>query len=282
MVKRTVSFADYEEPTWEEYTGEDPPIGKWYTARASRAQYDKEADEVRFIFEITEGDFAGWGRAWYGAFDGDRKWKMHVALKALQGGQTKDVTLDWANQKVLDAWLAKQKPVRIKVGEYNQKTVIDRIAPLLEAVKGGHEAAKTVAPEPEVDEEDEPYTEEELAALTPEELVEILREDYEYAEEDLPKKSRRDRSGAAYKKALVDAVLEEQEAEEDGEEGDGEEGDAEPGDEEFDDGFDEDAAPEPEPEPAPAPRTRRSAAKKAAPAAAPAPAPAARTRRTRR
>lgn len=283
MVKRTVSFSDYQEPTWEEYTGEDPPVGKWFVGQVTKGKYDAEKDSMMFIVEITDPDspFKGWGRAWFADFEGETKWKFHSILKSLQGGQTKDVTLDWANEKLVAAWLAKQKPIKFKTGKYNDRVNLDRVAPMLEGVPTAKKAvpgAGLAEPDELVQGDDEPvedYTEEELTELKDAELIEILKEEFDVPDddEDWPKKSRRDRDGSVYHKALVDFVLDVQD---DDEEGDAEQGDDAEG--EFDDGFDDTADtadPEPEPDPEPAPRTRRSRATKAAPAAAPAKAAAA-------
>lgn len=282
MAKRIIDFGDYEEPTWEEYTGEDPPPNKWFNAQATRLKYDKEEDQLVCIFEITDGDYKGWGRGWYAPFEGEQRWKLHVLFKALTGA-TKNVSLDVDNEKALAAFLAKAKPVKIKTREYNDRISLNRLAPMLEAVpatgKGTTKAAEAELPG-DTDAGDEPmddYTEEELAEMEVGDLEEILVEEFELPKDDadFPKKSRRDRSGAAYKKALVDAILAEQEADEDGEDSD----DAADGeDSDFEDGFDQD--PEPEPEPEPAPRTRRSRAAKAEPAPAAKPATSTRRRRS--
>lgn len=285
MAKRVIDFGNYEEPTWEEYTGEDPPPNKWFNATAKNIAYMKEDDQLRVIFEITDGDFAGWGRGFYVPLDTDSDvyWKTHQLFKALQGGKTTNVAIDPDNQKSLDAFLAKAKPVKIKTREYNSSISINKVAPLLEAVPTT-KAKATTAPtpaEPDDAEGDEPiedYTAEELEEMETSELEEILTEEFEA---DLPAKPARDRTGSKYKKALVDAILEEQEADED-EDG---EGDAEEDGDDFEDGFEEgdDDGEEPEPEPEPAPRARRSrTATKAAPAkAAPAKAAATTTRRRR-
>lgn len=281
MAKRTVSFSDYEEPTWEEYTGEDPPPNKWFNAKATRLRYDKEEDQLVCIFEITDGDYAGWGRGWYAPFEGEQKWKIHVLMKALQGGATKDVTLDWENEKAVAAWLAKAKPVKIKTREYNDRISLNRLAPMLEAVPTGKAAPKAEAELPgdtdAGDDEavDDDYTAEELAEMEVGDLEEILVEEFDLPkdDDDFPKKSRRDRTGAKYKEDLIEAILAEQEADDD------EDGDAEGEGDQFEDGFDQDAEPEPEPEPEPAPRTRRS---RGAAAATPPPAKATTSTRRRR
>lgn len=279
MAKRTISFSDYEEPTWEEYTGEDPPPNKWFNAKLTKVSYKEEDDQLAFIFEITDGDYAGWGRGWYAPFEGELKWKMHQVLKAVQGGKTADVSLDWENEKLVAAWVAKQKPVKIKTREYNDRISINKVAPLLEGLPTAKASPKKEAELPEdTDAGDEPiedYTEEELSEMEASDLEEILTEEFEV---DLPAKPARDRGGAKYKQALIDAILDEQEGDEEGDE-DGDGDGAEEGDD-FEDGFEEDQAEEPEPEPAkPA---RRSRATKAAPAkAAPAAKATTSTRRRR-
>lgn len=290
MAKRTISFGDYEEPTWEEYTGEDPPANKWFNAALTKVAYKEEDDQLMFVFEITEGDFKGWGKGWYAPFEGDLKWKMHQVLKAVQGGKTTDVTVDWENERAVAAWVAKQKPVKIKTRMYNDNISINKIAPLLEAVPTGKASAKKEAELPEDtdagdDEAIEDYTAEELGEMEVADLEEILEEEFELPkdDEDFPKKSARDRTGAKYKKALVEAILTEQASDEDEDPDNGNVGgEEEEADEEFEDGFDEDTAEEPEPEPAPAPRARRSRTAKPAPAKAAPPAKAAATTTRRR
>jgi len=288
VAKRTVSFSDYKEPTWEEYTGEDPPPNKWFTGRVNRARYDKDDDQVVFIVEITEGDYKGWGRGWYAPFEGNLKWKMHEILRALQGGKTTDVSLDWENDTAVANFLKKCKAIRFRTEEYNDRISIRKVSPLLTAVPGGTDAPK-VAPEPELDDPedggDEPYTEEELSDMGVGELEEILVEEFEVPKGDLPAKPRRDPKGEKYKAALIEEILAEQEGDEGSEDGEADEEEPEGEGDEFDTGFDEDEAddeegePEPEPEPEPAPRARRSRAAKAAPA--PAKAASTTTRRRR-
>lgn len=280
MAKRTISFSDYEAPTWEEYTGEDPPAGKWFQAALTKVKFLKEDDQLQFIFEITDGDYAGWGRSIYAPFEGERKFAMHQTLKALQGGATKDVTVDWENDKLVAAWVARQKPVKIKTREYNGNILIAKAAPLLEGLPGTKGTPKAEAELPgDTDAGDDAeaiddYTAEELGEMEVAELEEILAEEFELAkdDDDFPKKSKRDRTGAKYKADLIEAILDEQE----GEDSDGE--DPSEAEDDFQDGFEED--PEPEPEPEPAPRTRRSRAAKAEPAPAAKPATSTRRRRS--
>lgn len=284
MAKRTVSFDDYKEPTWEQYTGEEPPPNRWFTAVAKRGWYDSEAEQMVFICEIAEGDFKGWGKGWYAPFEGSLKWKLQEFIRAVTG-KTQAVSLDWENEKAVENWLKKAKPFRIRTEEYKDRISIRTMSPLLSAVPAGTDAPD-VAPEPEVsDGDDEPYTEAELLEMSAEDLEGILIEDFEVPEEELPAKPRRDPKGSKYIAALAEAILEEQEAE----------GDDDPAPEEgedgFDDGFDDaddngteaDPEPEPEPDPTPAARGRRTAARagRAAPAKATPAAPATTTRRRR-
>jgi hypothetical protein len=286
MAKRTISFKDYQEPTWEDYTGEDPPVGKWFNAVAKKAKYLEEDDQLQIIFEINDGDYKGWGRGMYLPLDpGDNVyWKTQATIKAVQGGVAKDVTVDFENQKALDAWVAKLKPVKLKTEEYNDKVRIAKVAPMLASVPDKAAAKKEAELPDEVDAGDEPiedYTAEELADMEVAELEEILSEEFELPkdDDDFPKKSRRDRDGSKYKAELIEAILAEQESDDEG--GDDEGGEDQ---EEFEDGFDEggDADEEPEPEPEPAKPARRSRATKATPAKAAAPVKATTTTRRRR
>lgn len=278
MAKRVIDFSSYEEPTWEEYTGDDPLPNKWFNAKATRIKYLEEDDQLQVIFEVSDGDFKGWGRGWYAPLDPENSqyWKTQALFKALQGGATKNVTIDPENEKSLEAFLAKAKPVKIKTREYNDKITLGRLAPMLEAVPAAKATGAKAALEPEPVPDDEvegDYTEEELGELSVEDLEEIISEEFEA---DLPKKLR---NAAAYKKKLVETILELQNEDTDEDEDDDE---ADEADEEFEDGFDEDdEEEEDEPEPEPAPKARRSRATKAAPAKA-APAKATTTTRRRR
>lgn len=303
MAKRTVDFSDYQEQTWEEYTGEEPPANRWFTGVVKKGVYRKDDDQMMFIVEIADetSPYNGWGKGVFCDFAGERKFIIQELLKALQGGKTKPVSLDWENEAQVNAWLAKQRPIKFKTREYNGDIKIGKTRALLEAVPNGVNAPApapgVAAPaEPEADGDDvEDYTEEELADMEAAELVEILVKEFEVPEEDLPKepaKPRRDPDGSKYKALLetyqddlIDAILAEQDPEGEGEgDGDTPDDDPEGDDPEFQDGFDdgEAADPEPDPEPEPAKPARRSRATKAAPAAEPAPAATTRTRRSRR
>ena len=287
MAVRKISFDDYQEPTWEEYTGADPRPNQWYTGvlkKASPTVSNNGEEQVQFIFEITEGEFAGWGRALYAPFEGDFKWKMHQTLKALQGGATKDVSLDWDNEKAVANWVKKQKPVRIKTREYNDRILIDKVGPLLELATAPAKREAELPGDTDAgdDEAIEDYTPEELNEMSVEDLVEVLTEEFEFEQGDLPEKGTGRGAAAKYKAALVAAILDEQEA--GGDEGDDNQDAVETAaagedDDDFDDDFDEDGDDEPEPEPAP--RARRGRAAKAAPAPEPAPATRTATRRRR-
>lgn len=289
MAKRVISFSDYQEPTWEEYTGEDPPANKWFNAELKKVIFLKDDDQLQFIFEITEGDFAGWGKSIYAPFEGERKFAMHQTIKAIQGGKMADVALDWENEKAVAAWVAKAKPVKLKTREYNNNILIAKVAPLLELATSPAKSAGApkaeLSPDPEVVADDEPiedYSEEELAEMEVADLEEILSEEFELPkdDEDFPAKGSGRGAAAKYKKALVEAILAEQEnGDDEDEDGEDEEGSEE--DEEFEDGFEADEEEE-EPEPEPAPRTRRSRAAKPAPAKAATPAAKPATTRRRR
>lgn len=284
MAKRTVSMADYKEPTWDEYTGEDPPGGIWLNGKVNRGKYDKDEDQMVFYISVIDHpDFEGWTRGWFAPFEGDLKWKFQEFLRAVMGGKIADVALDWENETAVTNWLKRAKPIKFQTRSYDNskgegRISINKVRPLLEVAGGtttkGKAAAPAPAPEPEVADDEEAledYTEEELDGLGIDELKEILSDEFEA---DVPAKGRREKEDA-YKDKLIDAILDAQDEGEDPVEG--EDG--------FEDGFeDTPAEPEPEPEPEPAPRTRRSRAKAAAePAPEPEPAaPAARTRRTRR
>ena len=282
MVKRTVTFDDYEGREYDEYTGDDPKPGAWYTGEVVRAKYLEEDDQVVFYIRLVDHpDYEGWVRGVYAPFEGERKFVMQELVKALQGGAEKDVTLDWANERAVDNWLKKAKRIRFQTRLYNDTIKIGKTRALLNNVAA---PAKAAAPAPSpaatpAEDDPEPYTRAELEEITDiAELEEILEKEFEVADDDFPAQPRRDPDGSKYKAALIDAILEEQ----DGDDNQDAVEDAadNPDDGEFDDGFDDgEQATEEEPPPAAPARSRRGT--KAAPASA-APAPAARTRRTRR
>lgn len=286
MVKRTVGFDDYEGPQYEDYTGEEPPARAWFTGEVVRGKYDEDEDQMIFYVQVVDHpDYAGWTRGVYAPFEGDLKWKLQECLKAMQGGAEKAVTLDWANETAVANFIKKAKRVRFQTRGYEGKNgyviSIGKVRPLLNdastpsaAKAAAPKTAPAPAPEPDQGEDMQDYTAEELAELEVADLEEIVTEEFE---EELPAKPTRDRTGAKYKKVLVDLILEMQE-----EDADETDGDAAEGDDGFEDGFEEDSAPEPEPAPEPAPRARRSRAAAAKPEPAPEPAPTTRTRRTRR
>lgn len=290
MAKRTIGFENYKDREFDEYTGEDPRPGTWLNATCNRAKYLPEDDQVVFYCTVVDHpDYTGWTRGVYAPMESDDNmfWKTQDMIIALTGKKAA-VSIDWENDAAVATFLKRTKKFKIKVGEYNDRVNIRSTRPLLESVgattKASTQTAKPTAveaaPEPDTEEELEDYTEEELLAMSPEELEEILTDEFEVPEEELPELTARqaklDKDGSKLKKLLVDAVLE---AQVEGDEDEGE--DPSDGDDpEFSDGFEED--PEPEPEPEPAKPARRSRAKAAAPAAEPEPAPTTRTRRTRR
>jgi hypothetical protein len=286
MAKRTVSFGDYTPPSYQEYTGDPPPAGRWFDGRAVRAKYLEEDDQVRFIIEIEDGDYAGWGKGWYAPFEGNMKWKMQEILRAIQGIE-KDVTLDWDSEAAVAAFLKKGKTFKFLTEEYGGDIKIKTVRPMLQGVPTKGAASPAPSPQdvaPEADDEPvEPYTEEELEALSVDDLLEILADEFEVEDDEMPEKPKRDRDGSKYKALLVDAILDEQDGDEGSPETDGTAVDPDPAEEDadFEDGFEEDPEPEPEPEPAPARRARKASPAKAAPAKA-APAKAAATTRRRR
>lgn len=286
MAKRQITFDDYEGDQYDEYMGEDPRVGVWYTGEVVRGRYDEPKDQmIWFIRLVDHPDYEGWVKGFYAPFDGGGKFKSQDFAKAIQGGQQKPLAFDPEVEAQVGAIVKKAKRIKFKTGDYNDRITIEKIRPLIQGVGG----TKTPGPGPSAEAElpgdtdagDEPvedYTEGELAELSVEELVEIATEEFEVPADEMPVKGKRDRSGAAYKKALVDLILDEQDGDEGDDEAEGES--TEPADDEFEDGFDEGEATEPEPEPAPAPRARRSRAAAAAPAkAAPAAAPATTRRR---
>jgi hypothetical protein len=273
--KTVIDFEDYEEPTWEEYTGDEPRPG-WYDFVLDKVGYVNEEDEtIRWIFTIDEEPYKGWAGMIF-ADMGNRKWLMQQVVYAITG-QKKALSVDFENDKDVAALVKKALRVRGKVESrtFNDETRISlrKVRPIdgdaaKPAGRSSRAKAADVAPEPEpepaAEENNEPYTKEELDAMSIEDLTAILGEDMG---QDVPTKGRRE-SEDAYGGKLADLILAAQEAEAGDNADDFGEGEA---------AFEEPAAdPEPEPEPAPA-RRRRGAA--AAPAKAAAPAATTRRRR---
>jgi hypothetical protein len=284
VAKRTIGFDDYEGDQYDEYTGEDPRIGSWYTGEVVKGKYDEDKDQmIWFIKLVDHPDYEGWVKGFYAPFDGGGKFKSQDFARAIQGGQKKPLSFDPEVEAQIATIVKKAPRIKFRTGDYNDRVTIEKVRALLEAVGSGKTtstkaAAVEAAPDPNDDEELEDYTEEELLALSPDELEQILAEEFEFADEDIPELTARqaklDKDGSKLKKLLADAILEAQA--EDADDPDAEDGAA---DGEFSDGFEEDPAPEPEPA---KPAARRSRAKAAAPAAEPEPAPTTRTRRARR
>lgn len=221
MAKRKIDFGDYKENEYEEYTGEDPKVGAWYTGEVVRCKYDDEGDQLIFYIVLRDNDlYEGWTRAWYAPFEGTQKWKAQEIIRAIQGGATKDVELDWENEKAVATWLKKAKRIRFQTDEYNEKVRIRKVRPLLESAGGPSTGPKPAAPAPAAEPADleddalEDYTEEELGEMTVDGLTEILEEEFEA---EVPKKGRRETEDA-YKTKLITLILEEQAAEGDPEE----------------------------------------------------------------
>lgn len=265
MGKVTIDFDDYEGSQYEEYQGDDPTPG-WYTFELKKVGYtDESEDSLRWIFEIADGPYAGWPGFVFANF-GTTKWKNQETLRAVQGGKETKLSLDFANEKQVAAFIRKAKRVRGKVeNRTNNETgetrlSLRKVRPLLEDA-----STKPAKPEPDedldelegADEAVEGYTEDELADMSLADLKKILKGEFEYNAKQL--RSIKDEDAA------IDAILAAQEeAEEEAEEPEADE-EGEDFDDDFEDGEEEEEEPEPEPEPAPR-RRRGTAATKAAPA----------------
>ena len=311
MGKTTIDFNDYEAPKYQEYDGDDPKPG-WYTLELQRVSQEEEDGDIRWIFVIADGGpYDGWAGFWYGNMD-NTKWKNQDAVRAIQGGAEKAISIDFTSEVACAALVKKAKRVRGNIRPNTNPNTgetrlsLRKVRPLLEEAGKSANAVKGAAAADDLedtatdDEEPEDYTREELADMDVKALKAILKDEFEFKVAELrPIKTQQ---------AAIDAIIEAQggdpEDEDADEADDADEDGTDDGD--FDDDFDDadgdddqddddaDDEPEPEPEPEPAPRRRRAAPAKAAPAkaapakAAPAKAapaasvPQGRTRRARR
>lgn len=89
-----VDFDDYEERDSVGYNGEEPKRGIYDGKLVSFKEHTSSAgnEGLEFIFEITEGEYAGW-RGWvYGNMD-SAKWKIQQIATAINSGSKKKVKL---------------------------------------------------------------------------------------------------------------------------------------------------------------------------------------------
>lgn len=270
MAKRTIDLDDYQPPSYEDYDGDDPRPG-WYTFELVDVfWYDQDAEKLQWVFKIAEEPFQGWPGMMFGDF-GNTKWINQQIAVAIQGAE-KPLTVDFDSEAQVKALIKKAKRVRGKVElrtnkeTQEQRLTLRRVRPLLEDASktATRSRAKdedlTPQQEPEADAaegDDAPYTEDELAEMSLDDLKGILSEELELV---APAKGRREKEDD-YVNKLIDLILAAQEAEE----GEGNSDDFGEGAEAF-----QEPEPEPEPEPATTTRRRRGATAPAKETAAPA------------
>lgn len=95
MGKYDVDFDDYEDKSGAGYDGEVPKKGNYPGKLVSLKEHTSGAgnEGLEWIFEITEGDYAGW-RGWYYSDMENSKWKTQQIVKAINGGDEKKTSLD--------------------------------------------------------------------------------------------------------------------------------------------------------------------------------------------
>lgn len=119
MGKWDVDFDDYEDKGGAGYEGEVPKKGTYDAKLISLKEHTSGAgnEGLEWIFEITEGEFAGW-RGWVYTNMESAKWKTQQVVKAISGGKEDRVSLKpmGSGEKGEDSpTVKKAKPVRIRV-----------------------------------------------------------------------------------------------------------------------------------------------------------------------
>jgi hypothetical protein len=120
MGKYDVDFDDYEESTGG-YDGEEPKKGIYSGKLVQLNEHTSgEGNEsLRWVFEITEGDYAGWRGYVYSNMT-TAKWKTQEMTLAIAGGKKAKMSLKPGAEGKADegresATVKKAKPIRIRV-----------------------------------------------------------------------------------------------------------------------------------------------------------------------
>lgn len=120
MGKYDVDFDGYEESTGG-YDGEEPKRGNYPGALIQLNEHTagNGNESLRWVFEITEGDYKGWRGYLYSNMD-SAKWRTQEITKAIQGGEEKKMSLDPGEEGDREAGqnsktVKKAQPVRIRV-----------------------------------------------------------------------------------------------------------------------------------------------------------------------
>jgi hypothetical protein len=171
-----ITFGDDYEPPTSEYFGEEPRPGV-YRFRAIRVEkHTKEetgSETVHWAFSCEDEPYAGWTGHMYTGLPGSESfYRTQHIVRALQGGTTKDVTLNLDNP---EAFLKKAKVVlgRVMAEEYNGdiRGRLSRVAPDDGTVK---------STKPSADDEDDEFEDDGFE----EEDDEDSEEDFDEEDED--------------------------------------------------------------------------------------------------
>lgn len=118
-----VDFDDYEERESVGYNGPEPKKGIYDGRLVSFREHTSGAgnEGLEWVFEITEGEYAGW-RGWVYSNMDRAKWKTQQIAKAIQGGSEKKVKLLPADEEadreeatVNNKTVKKASPVRLVI-----------------------------------------------------------------------------------------------------------------------------------------------------------------------
>lgn len=120
MGKYDVDFEDYEGSTGG-YDGEEPKRGNYPGKLVALNEHTagNGNESIRWVFEITEGDYAGWRGYLYSNMD-TAKWRTQEIVKAIQGGDEKKTKIEPGPEGDREAGEAsktvkKAGPVRLRV-----------------------------------------------------------------------------------------------------------------------------------------------------------------------
>lgn len=120
MGKYDVDFDDYE-PSSGGYDGEEPKKGLYPGKLVALNEHTSGAgnEGLRWVWEITEGDYAGWRGYTYSNMD-TAKWKTQEYVLALQGGAKKPLSLKPGKEGDRESGtnsptVKKAKPIKLRI-----------------------------------------------------------------------------------------------------------------------------------------------------------------------
>lgn len=111
MAKHKVGFDDYEEKDGAVYSGDEPKNGIYDAVLSGFQEHSTSDTAMRWSFDITEEPYEGWRGYLYSDL-ANGKWKTQQIVKAIQGGEEKEMVLDTDKG---DALIKKAKPVRVRI-----------------------------------------------------------------------------------------------------------------------------------------------------------------------